>query len=153
VRLTFGGRTRYDSNVRPTRLLAIALVAACSRAATSPTPESTAAHEPAPATETPTEAPATSPAADIRVVARILEQGPLGHGDCTQRSYRVEIVSTTGGEQLPSPSWVHFEQCGGPPAFDASNLEIGGTFRLVLVRGASGNFGNEPMIVEGAREP
>jgi hypothetical protein len=140
-------------------MLTIALVVACSPRAQSgptPTPESTAAHEPQPppATLQPHDGAAAEALVAVTVVvARILEQGPLGHGDCTQRSYRVEIVETTRGETLPSPSWIHFERCGGgSPTFDASGLDVGETVQLDLVRGASENFGNEPMIVGGVRE-
>jgi hypothetical protein len=129
------------------RWLALAVIAACSSRSTPPaTPPSNTTDDAMPT------APLVAP--EIEVIARVLETGPLGHGNCTQRSYRVEMVETTAGEALPSPSWVHFEICGGArPKYDASSLVIGSRYRLVLKRGASSNFANDPMIVDGGPSP
>jgi hypothetical protein len=120
------------------RLLLLAL-AGCSAA---PPPAPT----PPPVSNT---APTTPPAsAEIRVVAKVLETGPLGHGNCTQRSYRIEVVETLAGEAPTNPAWVHYEHCGtDAPVVDASNLVVGEMYRLVLANGASANFGDAPMIV------
>lgn len=95
-------------------------------------------------------ATASTPAkrGEIRIVARVLETGPIGDGRCIQRSYRIEVVEATSGEAPTSPSWVHFEHCGPTtPPVDASGLDVGTVYRLGLVAGASPNFGAAPMIV------
>jgi hypothetical protein len=113
-----------------------------------------AAETPARPAEAPEEpAAAPTPAGQIEVVVRLLQHGPLGHGACTQRSYEIELIETLAGQAPASPSWVHWEHCGTePPALDASNLELHAPWRLTLVRGASPNFGDDPMIVGAQRE-
>lgn len=102
---------------------------------------------PADAAATPPDA-AASPAAEEVVVARILEAGPAGSGNCVQRSYQVERVDGQGA----GPFWVHFEACQGspPPGFDGAGLVVGQTYRLRLRRGASGNFADGPMILDAS---
>ncbi len=87
-----------------------------------------------------------SPAEPEVFVGRIVGRGPLGHGACVQQSYEVERAD---GERL----WVHFERCGEPsgPSFEA--LESNRSYRFTVRRGASANFGDDPMIVDAEPAP
>jgi hypothetical protein len=125
-------------------------------APTGPTPVEALAFDagPAPvadagAAAAPPDAAASSTAAEV-VVARILEAGPSGSGNCVQRSYQVERVDGQGART--EPFWVHFEACQGapPPSFDGAGLVVGQTYRLRLQRGASSNFPDGPMILDAA---
>jgi len=79
------------------------------------------------------------------VVARVLDAGPHGDGTCVQRSYQVQRTDAPES----NPFWVHFEQCQGEPTrYDGASLTVGETYRLRLERGASPNFGDEPMITD-----
>jgi hypothetical protein len=95
---------------------------------------------PSPQSGDETEEATPGPRGDV-LEGRIVDRGPLGHGSCIQQSYEIE---RTGGERL----WIHFERCGSDyrgPLFDA--LETGKRYRFRVERGASPNFGDDPMIV------
>ena len=134
---------------------ALALTSACGPSETLRPPPAAPASAPTPA-PTPLPAGASSDpvappsgpalAGQLHVVARVIEQGPIGSGNCSQRSYRIEVVS---GDPLPTPSWVHFEHCAGDPepSFAGTALSVGNRYALTLAPGASPNFGADPMIV------
>ena len=111
------------------------LVGACTssepppRAASTPpaTRASTAVAVPTASPEVPPTAPEAAP-----------------DGACVQKSYELE---PTAGARL----WIHFERCGasGPsPATGAlEGLDVGGTYRFTVRRGASKNFGDGAILL------
>ncbi len=97
-------------------------------------------------------------AANVVIVAKIVDAGPIGDGRCSQRSYQVAVEETLAGAAPSSPVWVHFEQCGertsAPAAGNVAgtSLATGTRYRLTLVPGGSKSFGDGLMIVD-ARTP
>ena len=91
---------------------------------------------------------------DVTLIALIAGAGPIGDGNCTQRSYQITVGKVEFGVLPdPPPAWVHFEACGDARkaiTFSGSGLDIGTTYRLVLRRGASANFPGDYMIVDAA---
>ena len=89
---------------------------------------------------------------DVTLVALIAGAGPIGDGNCTQRSYQITVGKVELGVlPEPPPAWVHFEACGDERTaitFSGSGLDIGATYRLRLRRGASSNFPGDYMIVD-----
>ena len=118
-------------------LLAVLLAAGCGPG------QAPVAPPPPPPEETP--AAPVAPAAREREVieGRIVETGPIGSGACVQRSYAVQPSSPDAAR-----TWVHFERCGAAEGAMFDSLEVNRSYRLTVERGASPNFGDEPMIVD-----
>ncbi|RLB45829.1 MAG: hypothetical protein DRJ42_29065 [Deltaproteobacteria bacterium] len=118
---------------------------------TSATPESettsisaaeTGGAEPSVQEDEPAEqAPAPRDAREV-IEGRIIATSPLGHGNCTQRSYQVEPAGADSEAR-----WLHWELCGGAAEPDFGGLDVGASYRFTVERGTSENFGDGPMIV------
>lgn len=126
-------------------LLATGLLAACGGSETTSTTTNEPS-EPETTERTVAEGPAEPAATDEVIEGRIVGRSPLGHGDCVQQSYEVE---PSEGERR----WLHYEHCGPPsgPTFEA--LESGRAYRFTVRRGASPNYGDDPMIVNAEPLP
>ncbi len=125
--------------------IAVFLLSGCGgseTAATATTNEpETANVQETPATPAERDEPAGATNAENEVLeGRIVDRGPLGHGDCIQQSYEIE---QSGGERV----WIHFERCGNSDAPLFDSLDTGKRYRFTVERGASPNFGDDPMIV------
>jgi hypothetical protein len=136
-------------------LLRVALLGLFVGACTSSEPPPRAASTP-PATATPTSPstasssdPTPSTPASVAVVGDVFEgtivgEGPIGDGACVQKSYEVE---PTAGARL----WIHFERCGAagpsPATGGLEGLDVGGTYRFTVRRGASENFGRGAILL------
>ena len=111
--------------------------------------------EPAPGTnESPseTEPPPANANGDIVVVARVVDSGPIGDGRCQQCSHRIAVEETLAGDLGADTLWAHYEACGDdreppPGSVDPCAMRRGSTYELRLRRGASENYGNDPMIL------
>jgi hypothetical protein len=109
--------------------------------------------------ETVEETPAPPPIAegDSAVLARVVDSGPIGSGDCVQCSHRIVVEAAAAGDLAASadPLWVHYESCAdrpmpprGPGTLNPCSLDEGSSYDLTLRPGASPNFGDAFMIVE-----
>ena len=143
-----------------TTSLAFLFLAACSSSAPPPAaaPEGTSEAEP-PAGPSP-----ATPAAggDAEIVARVVQSGPIGDGDCVQCSHQILVEEHFSGdvETSTTPIWVHYEHCAGSPepvrpadGVDPCSLDRGTLYVVTLRRGASPNFGNDPMILTARPRP
>ena len=80
------------------------------------------------------------------IEGEIVEEGPIGDGRCTQKSYRVKPADADA-------LWLHFEHCadqGGPSPSGRSldALEVGGRYRFEVQDGGSPNFGDAPLLLD-----
>lgn len=150
--------------VRESLLLSFALLGCSAPPAPSAGPAGAAkTSEPSPPDEVafadpPSEADAgpsaTTAAEDDAVEARVVDSGPIGDGSCTQCSHQIVVEARISGSIAagPEPLWVHYERCEGDPppdpaSFNPCSMKKGTAYTLTLRRGASVNFGDEPMIV------
>jgi hypothetical protein len=95
------------------------------------------------ATAPPGDGATMQPTAEVVVIAKIANAGPIGDGPkCNQRSYEIEVVKIVAGNPGEQRFWVHFEACrdAPPPEPGLGALAVGTTYKLVLRRGTSGNF-------------
>lgn len=146
--------------VLATVIISLLAVAACSSSAPAPAPAPTP--NPPPAHPSP---PPTPPAesADSEIVARVVDSGPVGHGDdCTQCSFQIVVEEHFTGdiETSTTPIWVHYERCRSTPAptpppeaIDPCSMDRNTLYVLTLRRGSSPNFGNDPMIQTARPRP
>ena len=135
----------------------------------SPGAGSAAAAEPtvAPGVAGPGGGPASAPAvaaledaplAEVVVVARVTQSGPIGDGRCSQRSYEIAVAKVVSGASPGQQLWVHFELCGdarsagSAGSLAGASLAVGSSYELTLRRGASQSFGDGFMIT-GVRAP
>lgn len=104
----------------------------------------------------------TFSAGEAVVVAKVVDAGPIGDGNCSQRSYRISIERVTSGDIIPGsdPISAHFESCAdhpapapGPGELVGTSLDVGSTYELSLRRGASANFGIDFMILKARPAP
>lgn len=137
------GRSRVSVQMRMRAALFFLPLAVCTR--WEPAPRSAASAIPPGATAPASGATPSAPGDEI-FEGTIVGEGPIGDGMCVQKSYEVE---STGAAR--TRVWIHFERCGdaGPsPAVGGLDaLGVGATYRFTVRRGASKNFGTDPILL------
>jgi hypothetical protein len=117
-------------------------VGACTRS--EPSPRAEASSAPLEVTAPASDAKPRARAGDEVLEGTIVGEGPIGDGKCVQKSYEIE---PSAGERF----WIHFERCGdagpSPAAGGLEGLDVGGTYRFTVRRGASKNFGSAPILL------